>query len=232
MTELKPNNIYNMDFREGIGLINEPYQVITDPPYNINFKYNSYKDNLRPEEYIDLIANLRDKRLAIIHYPEETMRYFVPALGVPDEVIAWCYNSNLNKQHRLINFYNNKPNYRKVLQPYKNPNDWKVKKLIAEGSKGTRLYDWFSDIGIVKNTAKQKYHPCPMPVELMERIILLTTEPNDLVVDTFGGSGTTAIACLNTGRRYILFEKDHHYYDIAVKRIEEHKKNMGESTNE
>src|SRR5699024_9637904 len=87
----------------------------------------------------------------IIHYPEETMKYFIPALGVPDVVNTWCYNSNLpNRQHRLINFYNLKPDYKKVLQPFKNPNDKRIKERIKKGVKGARSYDWFNDIQLVQ----------------------------------------------------------------------------------
>jgi len=83
--------------------------IATDPPYNINFgKYEDYqgkgyKDNLSPEEYIELLSIFKGYPSAIIHYPEETMRYIVPAVGCPDEVLAWCYASNIGRRFRLIN---------------------------------------------------------------------------------------------------------------------------------
>lgn len=216
------HEIINDDFRNhelDVGGV-----IITDPPYNIDFKYNEYRDNLTDEEYIDLISYFKGHKLAIIHYPEEAMKYFVPALGVPDEVNVWAYNSNLPSRHsRLINYYNTKPDYTKVLQPFKNPNDKRIKERIARGIKGARSYDWFTDIQLVKNVSKTDYnHPCPVPVELMERIILLTTEPGDLVIDPFCGSGTTAIACLNTNRRFLGFEIDIMYADMANERMAEH----------
>lgn len=198
--------------------------VITDPPYNIGFNYNEYKDKLSDEEYINLLGSLKGFPLAMIHYPEETMRYIVPALGVPDEVCAWCYNSNLPKQFRLINFFGVEVDFSKVTQPYKNPTDKRVKARIEAGSKGTRLYDWFSDIQLVKNVSKEKtIHPCPIPVALIERILLLTTNEGDTVMDPFMGCGSTAIACMNTGRNYIGFEIDKTYYDECKKRIGEYK---------
>lgn len=223
--KLKVNEIYNMDFREGIEYIEEDYTIVTDPPYNINYEYDEYNDNLSDEEYVRLISNLKDKRLAIIHYPEETMKYYVPALGVPDEVGIWVYNSNLPNRHsRLINYYNIKPDYNKVLQPYKNPNDKRIKERIKNGKLGARSYDWFSDIQLVKNVSKNEFnHPCPVPVELMERIILLTSNEGDLIVDPFMGSGTTALACVRTGRRYIGFELSKEYCQMAQKRLEQHK---------
>ena len=216
------NKIYNEDCLVGMKRIPDKSidLVITDPPYNIGFKYNEYKDTKSEDEYIEMLREFQNMPLAIIHYPEETMKYIVPALGVPDEVMAWCYNSNLPKQFRLINFYNCKVDFGKVKQPYKNPSDKRVKKLIENGSEGTKIYDWFSDIQLVKNVSKEKCHPCPVPVRLMERIILLTTKEGDTVLDPFMGSGTTAVACINTNRNYIGFELDKHYCDIANERIQ------------
>lgn len=212
-----------MDFREILSKLPKIDMCITDPPYNINFKYNTYKDNMNDEEYIEMLSEFQNIPLAIIQYPEETMKYIVPAIGIPNEVCAWCYNSNLPKQFRLINFYNCHVDFTKVKQPYKNPNDKRVKKLIEEGSQGTRLYDWFNDIQIVKNVSKEKNnHPCPIPVKLIERIILLTTKENDLIFDPFMGGGTTAIACINTNRNYIGCEIDSAYCDIANERIKQH----------
>ena len=214
----------NKDFRDVMYEIEEDFIIVTDPPYNIGYEYNEYPDNLSTSDYIEMIGNLKGKRTAIIHYPEESMKYFVPALGVPDEVNVWAYNSNLpNRHHRLINYYNLKPDYTKVLQPYKNPNDKRIKERIARGIKGARSYDWFSDINLVKNVSKVDFnHPCPVPVELMERIIKLTSEEGDLIFDPFAGSGTTAIACMNTNRRFIGAEIDTLYFDMANERIAEH----------
>jgi len=223
--KLELNKIYNMDCLEGMKIISDEKvdMIITDPPYNIGFKYNEYQDTKSDEDYIDMLSNFRNMPLAIIQYPEETMRFIVPALGVPCEVCAWCYNSNISRQFRLINFYNCKVDFNKVKQGYKNPNDKRIRNLIENGSEGTRMYDWFSDIQMVKNVSKGKLnHPCPVPVKLMERIILLATDENDTILDPFMGSGTTAIACMNTNRNYIGFEISKEYCDIAEKRIKNH----------
>jgi len=59
------------------------------------------------------------------------------------------------------------------------------------------------------------------PLKLMEYLCELTKTPTGgIVLDPFGGSGTTAIACINTGRDYILIEKEQEYCAIAEKRIE------------
>ena len=73
---------------------------------------------------------------------------------------------------------------------------------------------------LVKNVSKSEHpHPCPVPVELMERIIKLTTNEGDLVVDPFAGSGSTGVACVNTNRRFVGFEIDTLYSDMANERI-------------
>ena len=216
-----------MDFREAINKLPQIDLIATDPPYNIGFKYDEYDDLMSDEDYENMLAMFQGYPTAIIHYPEEMMKYIVPALGVPDEVCAWCYNLNLPRQFRLINFYDVKVDFNKVKQPYKNPNDKRIKKLIEAGSKGTRMYDWFSDIQIVKNVSKEKTsHPCPVPVALMERIILLTTNEGDTVLDPFMGSGTTAIACMKNNRNYIGFEISRQYFNIANKRIDDYKMSM------
>lgn len=220
---LEINKIYNCDFRYCIKDLPKIDLVCTDPPYNIKFNYDKYEDNMADGDYINMLSELHGFHTAIIHYPEQMMKYVVPALGVPNEVCAWCYNSNLPKQFRLINFYNVKVDFNKVKQPYKNPNDKRVRERIKNGSKGTRMYDWFSDIQLVKNVSKEKNHPCPIPVKLMERIILLTTNEGDTVLDPFMGGGTTAIACLNTNRNYIGFEIDEKYYNLSLERIKKWK---------
>lgn len=221
---MKKIKLYNTKFQNVLNEISDDVFIITDPPYNIGYEYNSYDDSLTTDEYIEMISKFRNKKVAIIHYPEESMKYFVPALNVPDEVNVWCYNSNLpGRQSRLINYYNMIPDYTKVLQPYKNPNDKRIKERIAKGITGARSYDWFNDINLVKNVSKVDFnHPCPVPVELMERIIKLTTNEGDTIFDPFMGSGTTAIACLNTNRNFIGSEIDELYFEMAKDRINEH----------
>ena len=71
-------------------------------------------------------------------------------------------------------------------------------------------------------TLRQNTHPTVKPVKLMEYLITLITPPNGIVLDPFLGSGTTAIAALNTGRYFIGIEKEKKYVDIAKKRIANH----------
>ena len=65
-------------------------------------------------------------------------------------------------------------------------------------------------------------HPTQKPVALFEYLIRTYTNEGDTVLDNCAGSGTTGIAAINTNRKYILIEKDHNYFEVLTKRIQEH----------
>lgn len=72
-----------------------------------------------------------------------------------------------------------------------------------------------------RSTDGEKIHPTQKPVALLTRMIEDSTEPGAVVLDTFMGSGTTAVACLKSGRQFIGFELDEQYHAIAQQRIAE-----------
>jgi site-specific DNA-methyltransferase (adenine-specific) len=67
--------------------------------------------------------------------------------------------------------------------------------------------------------SKKMGHITPKPVDLLKNIILHCTDPGDVVLDCFGGSGSTAVACIQSNRKYILIEKEQQYIDIINTRI-------------
>ena len=69
---------------------------------------------------------------------------------------------------------------------------------------------------------KEKLHPTQKPVALIEYLIKTYSNEGETVLDNCMGSGTTAIACINTNRNFIGFELNKEFYDISLKRIEEH----------
>ena len=69
------------------------------------------------------------------------------------------------------------------------------------------------------NKLEHGKHPTQKPVALMEYLIRTYTNPNELVLDNTMGSGTTGVACMNTGRRFIGIERDEKYFEIAKTRI-------------
>ena len=73
-------------------------------------------------------------------------------------------------------------------------------------------------------TDKQKtaVHPTQKPVALFEYLVKTYTDEGETVLDNCMGSGTTAVACINTDRNYIGFEMDTNYFNLANERIEQH----------
>jgi DNA modification methylase len=67
---------------------------------------------------------------------------------------------------------------------------------------------------------KNSEHPAPFPEQLAQDHITSWSNEGDIVLDPFMGSGTTAVACINTNRNYIGFELDKHYCDIANERVQ------------
>lgn len=86
-----------------------------------------------------------------------------------------------------------------------------------EGSDGRRYPKQVLEFGGVE---RGTVHPTQKPVALMEYLIRTYTNPGDVVLDNCMGSGTTGVACANTGRRFIGMERDPKYFDIACDRVE------------
>jgi site-specific DNA-methyltransferase (adenine-specific) len=71
------------------------------------------------------------------------------------------------------------------------------------------------------NTGRQGEHPTEKPVPLMAEIVADFTRPGELICDPFMGSGTTGVACIKLGRRFIGIEQNERWFDLACRRIEE-----------
>lgn len=211
MVQVINSDFRNQDIPKGL--------VITDPPYNQGYAYNSYRDRMTEEEYIELLSHIPTP-CVIIHYPEETINILPKAIKDKcEQVVCWVYNSNTGKQSRLISWWGCKPDFRKVLQPYKNLNDKRIQKRIEEGKTGAKLYDWW-EINQVKNVSKEKTeHPCQIPEEVIRRIILTTAKPGETIIDVFAGSGTTNKVANDLGFDTIGYEVDEFYCDIIKNRI-------------
>lgn len=94
------------------------------------------------------------------------------------------------------------------------------KRAIAEF--GRRHNVW--DVVPCKSKKERLEHPAPFPKALAHDHIISWSNPDDIVFDPFMGSGTTGVACITTGRRFIGMEIDKSYFDIAVNRIAEAQK--------
>ena len=97
-----------------------------------------------------------------------------------------------------------------------------IKQVVTE-NKGTRYPRAIQKFSL----DKQKIHPTQKPVALFEYLIKTYTNEGEIVLDNCMGSGTTAIACLNTNRNFIGFELDKEYYDKSIERINEKESQFG-----
>jgi site-specific DNA-methyltransferase (adenine-specific) len=135
----------------------------------------------------------------------------------------------LKMHESVLVFYKNKPTYNEQMtigKPYKmnrkaasfaDGNYGKQKDIEVENT-GTRHAQSVIEIS---NPRIKNGHPTQKPVELCEYFIKTYSNEGDLILDNCIGSGTTAISCINTNRKYIGIEKDEEYFKIATKRIEE-----------
>ena len=202
--------------------------IVTDPPFNVKYHYNNFKDNLEETEYYKRLNELvLNRKSVIIHYPENLHKLSINLGYAPQKVVSWVYNSNLSKQHRDIAFYNITPDFNKVRQPYKNLKDKRIQERIKRGCIGAKIYDWWN-INQVKNVNKSKTsHPCQMPLDVMMNIIGILPD-NVTILDPFMGSGTTGVACKLLKRDFIGIELDKEYFDIAKDRIQNTTKKLFE----
>lgn len=120
---------------------------------------------------------------------------------------------------------------KRVLSPYKTNSTSKgevygnIKKNNSE--KEYKELRCPSTVQYFNNREKSRgLHPTQKPVSLCEYLIKTYTDEKDTVLDNCMGSGTTGVACLNTNRDFIGIERDKIYYDIAVKRLDDKKKQL------
>lgn len=134
----------------------------------------------------------------------------------------------LKNHENILVFYKNLPTY----NPQMIGNDRRIVKRSGNKAKTTNYGDHVEIansvyVGRYPTTIIEygrdcdKYHPTQKPVKLFEYLIKTYSNENDTVLDNCAGSGTTAIACMNTNRNYILIEKEEKYVDICNQRISE-----------
>jgi len=80
--------------------------------------------------------------------------------------------------------------------------------------------DVWTDIHRIKHNSKRDPHPCQLPIHLLDRLILLSTDAGDTVLDPFPGTGTTAISAKRLGRNYIGIELDSNYQLISKAKLD------------
>jgi len=225
-----PSNIIDMCF--------------ADPPFNLKKKYNSYKDERPDEEYLawsriwleELVRVTKPTGSIFIHNIPRWLTYFAAILNEKAYFrhwIAWDAMSNpvgktLLPAHYGILFYTKSQKsfkFYEIRMPHKRCRVCNSYLKDYGGKKdqmhpfGPLVSDVWTDIHRIRHNVRRDEHPCQLPIHLLERIVLMTTDPGDVVLDPFLGTGTTAIAAKALGRHYIGIEVDPFYKKIAEEKL-------------
>ena len=219
--------------------------TFADPPFNLNKKYTSYKDSLEFQEYLnwsekwisEMVRVTKPTGSIFVHNIPKWLTFystFLNKYAYFRHWIAWDaptspMGKSLQPAHYGILFYSKKEKGTKIYElRYPHKRDRKQGFLLKDyGGKKDKLHpfgplisDVWTDIHRIKHNKKRDPHPCQLPIHLLDRLILLTTDENDIVLDPFSGTGTTAISAKRLGRRFIGFELDAEYVKISQQKLE------------
>ena len=221
------NKIYNEDCLEGMKRIadNSIDLVVTDPPYTMTKRGKSCRPNWMPNNmgnnvFSDDIPNVKDW-MGQVYRVLSDKSHFYTFVNINDITKYLQIANDLGfKIHNIIS----------MIKDTGMPNRWYYKQteLVLFFRKGSAkpINDYTSrdNIKVVMPKKKTgKLHITQKPLNFIQLLITNSSRENEVILDPFMGSGTTAIACMNTQRNFIGFEMDKGYYDIACKRIEGHK---------
>ena len=223
--------------------------VFADPPYNLDKPYHSYDDERENKRYIDwcnawLSEYVRILKptgsLFVLNLPRWTMYHaqFLNRQLYFQNWIVWEALSEprgkLMPAHYGLLFYTKHPtnftfNYDEVSQldaRYYCLRSSCVRKRKAMGVDDKQpLTDFWWDIHRIKHRRDRDYHPCQLPDALLERIVRLSTNPGDIVLDALCGTGTTPVTALKLGRRYVAIDIDENYVRITKEKLAEVERN-------
>jgi len=219
--------------------------AFADPPFNLEKKYGSYKDQKLAEEYIEwcrkwlceMVRITKPTGSIFVHNVPKWLTYYACILNdiaYFRHWIAWDAMSNplgktLLPAHYGILFYTKKPKgykFYEIRAPHKRCRvcdnylkDYGGKKDQMHPF-GALVSDVWTDIHRIRHNIRRDEHPCQLPIPLLERIVLMSTDPSDIVLDPFLGTGTTAIAAKTLGRHFIGIDLDPEYVRIADAKLE------------
>jgi DNA modification methylase len=195
--------------------------VFTDPPYNVNYA-NTAKDKLRGTNRPILNDNLGEAFEAFLtaacqNLLEVTKGAVYIAMSSSElDTLQSAFRAAGGRWSTFIIWAKNtftlgRSDYQRQYEP------------ILYGWRDGADHFWCGardqgDVWQIKKPAKNDLHPTMKPVELVERAVRNSSKTRDIVLDPFGGSGSTLIACEKAGRRARLIELDPKYVDVIVKR--------------
>jgi len=224
--DLELNKVYHMDCLEGLKRIpdNSIDLIISDPPYNTGFKENKtanwlnsfFNDNLDEWEYEKLMKDtfrefyrvLKDNKPIYIFIDHRNLDLF-------KKWLLWC---NFNYKQIII--------WDKVVHGLNYQNYAYKHEYILYFVKGVythkKIKHKFDIIHLKRINQDNKIdHETVKPLSLIRNFIIDNSDENDIVLDAFMGSGTTAIASKQTGRYFIGFEIEKKYIDIINNRLKQ-----------
>lgn len=239
---LEINKIYNMDCLEGMKMIMDESIdcVICDLPYygvvdaEFDNQWDSENDYLMWVEklIIEYVRVLRKGGSMFLFTSRQMNRKICNILDghlVEKRIIIWARKRGFNntRGHALASGYEPIAYYVKEGGDV-TFNNIKIKpetkrKEYTEGmlKDGVSLSDVWTDIPALPHNSKEKVgHPTQKPVRLIERIVDISTNIGDIVLDGCIGGGTTAVACIRKNRRFIGFELNKFYCNNAIERFE------------
>lgn len=224
---------------------NSLHLMITSPPYNVSKEYDN---DLSLNEYLNLLKNcftetyrvLVDGGRACINIANIGRKPYIPlsdyvskimieiGFNMRGEIIwnksagagistAWgsfqsASNPILRDVHEYILIFS-KGNY-------KRERDKEEKELRKDNITKEEFIEWTKSVWTMNpESAKRIGHPAPFPEELPNRLIKLFSFTNDIVIDPFMGSGTTAIAAIKNNRNFVGYEINKEYINLANNRI-------------
>jgi DNA modification methylase len=187
-----PCIIYHGDCRDVLPRLDSPDVVITDPPYGVEFRGQEW-DGTVPEIATQLPSLY--KRVAIVMAP-------VAAWQFPTPNWVACWGRPASSSRSLVGGFNH---WSPILLygPHKLSVDFRSWHAIAHA--------YPSGFG----------HPSPKPEALMVWLVDELSEPGEMILDPFMGSGTTLVAAKRLGRRSVGIEREERYCEIAARRLQQ-----------
>ena len=198
--------LYCADCLDVLPTLGKVDAVVTDPPYGVGFDYESHNDTA---------DNWRGLMNAIIPWIRlNAQMSILPSCQIKQ--LPWIYLNHTPDW--LICWYKGSPGH----SSFVGFNDWEP--LLVYGKrKGVQFHDYF----YTKPSPFNKYgHPCPKPVEWALWVVARISINHDTILDPFMGSGTTGVAAVRLGRKFIGIEIERKYFEVAKQRIVEEKRQM------
>lgn len=195
--------------------------IVTDPPYEMTKRGKSCRPNWMPD---NMGANVFAGELPDFH---TWLELSYQKLAPDSHIYIFTNTVSLQKILNAATSVGFKlHNVLVMIKDSGMPNRWYLKQtelvLFLRKGKAKPINDmtsrdWFH--AVMPKARTGKLHITQKPIEPLEQFILNSSQPGDRVLDLFMGSGSTGVACLNTGRYFVGIEKDPGYFEIAKNRL-------------